>query len=344
MEEIPKIERLTNLVICLLYANRPVEASYIHANVLGYKQAVTEEAFKRMFERDKKELRDQGIPIETVPVSWANQVESYRIKRDEYRMGDITLDSEEAAAVAVASAMWQSPELAASAQAAVRKLRANGIEVRDAAEAALSATVGTPKPDVEETLRALVDGINQGHPVRFRHRSRPSAPYVDRTLHPWGMATVRGNWYVIGHDADKDAPRTFRVSRVRDVAVLETAEARPRPKDFDLRAAIEAAVNAYDKTVRARVWLADGRGNALRRAALSVETDQREVAGATRSGAVVTVEMRSLDDVAAAVAGLGPDAVALDPPELRAAVVARLTGAARAVTPADHADREGARR
>ncbi|HVV10689.1 MAG TPA: WYL domain-containing protein, partial [Amycolatopsis sp.] len=62
-----RAERLVNLVICLLSTRQFLTAERIRSAVPGYESAdgskATDEAFKRMFERDKAELRDLGIPL-----------------------------------------------------------------------------------------------------------------------------------------------------------------------------------------------------------------------------------------------------------------------------------------
>ena len=90
-----------------------------------------------MFERDKNELRDLGIPLETGRVCKLDPTEGYRIKRDAYALPDIELTADEAAAVAVAVQLWQSPELITATQGALLKLRAAGVDV-EAVDTAVS--------------------------------------------------------------------------------------------------------------------------------------------------------------------------------------------------------------
>ena len=85
-----KVERLMNLVIALLSTRGYLTAERIRANVAGYGDQ-TDEAFSRMFERDKSELRDLGIPLETGRVSAFDASEGYRIKPDAYALPDIDL-------------------------------------------------------------------------------------------------------------------------------------------------------------------------------------------------------------------------------------------------------------
>ncbi|MET9326838.1 WYL domain-containing protein [Tsukamurella sp. NPDC003166] len=319
-----RIERLTNLVICLLYTQRPLDRDYIRANVFGYDPDADDEAFERMFERDKADLRELGVPIEVAPVSRINSATGYRIAFDEYALGDIDLDPEEATAVAVAAAVWQSPELSSAAQSAVQKLRAGGMDVSGP-----GAGVGpgiAPDRGAEGALLAMLEGIDRRRQVTFEHRANPAQPYVDRTLHPWGVVTFRGSAYAVGHDVARDAVRTFKLSRVRGGSVTG-AEATVRPPDgFDLHAHVVDTVAERDPVGTARLWVARGRGDGLRRlAATQADGDFRG-----RPGTEITVEMRSVDAVAREVSGLGPDAVVVEPQELRDAVVDRLTALAGA--------------
>src|SRR5947209_14679733 len=80
-----RAERLVNLVICLLSTRQFLTAERIRDAVPGYEAAdgarATDEAFKRMFERDKAELRDLGIPLETGRNSHFDAEDGYRIRR-----------------------------------------------------------------------------------------------------------------------------------------------------------------------------------------------------------------------------------------------------------------------
>ncbi|TWS24738.1 WYL domain-containing protein [Tsukamurella sputi] len=313
-----RIERLTNLVICLLYTQRPLERDYIRANVFGYDPESDDEAFERMFERDKADLRELGVPIEVAPVSRINSAVGYRIAMDDYALGDIDLDPEEATAVAVAAALWQSPELSTAAQSAVQKLRAGGMDV-DGPGPGVRPGIA-PDRGAEAALLAMLEGVDRRRLVTFEHRANPAQPYVDRTLHPWGVVTFRGSAYAVGHDVARDAVRTFKLSRVRGGAVTNSpATVRP-PEGFDLHAHVVATVAERDPVGTARLWVAQGRGDGLRRlASAQADGDFRG-----RPGTELTIEMRSVDAVAREVCGLGPDAVVFEPPQLRDAVVDRL--------------------
>jgi proteasome accessory factor B len=107
--------------------------------VYGYSDSPSDEAFSRMFERDKNDLRDLGIPLETGRVSQFDPTEGYRINRDAYALPAVELTADEAAAVAVATQLWESPELITATQGALLKLRAAGVDV-DAPDAGVAIT------------------------------------------------------------------------------------------------------------------------------------------------------------------------------------------------------------
>ena len=87
-----RAERLVNLVLCLLATRQYLTAERIRGIVPGYTDAPSDDAFFRMFERDKAELRDLGIPLETGRNSVFDSVDGYRIARRDYELGDIDLD------------------------------------------------------------------------------------------------------------------------------------------------------------------------------------------------------------------------------------------------------------
>jgi proteasome accessory factor B len=323
-----KVERLMNLVIALLSTHGYITAERIRSSVAGYGDSPTDEAFSRMFERDKNELRDLGIPLETGRVSSFDPTEGYRINREVYALPDVELSPDEAAAVAVATQLWESPELVTVTQSALLKLRAAGVDVDPDAGVVVSAPSGPPGlRGSEGVLGVLLHAINAGQAVQFPHRSARTEPYTVRTVEPWGVVTQNRRWYLVGHDRDRDATRTFRLSRIGEpVQAVGPPKAVTRPLDVDLRAIVARVVSETPTGVRARVWVADGRATALRRAGTSA--GPLELGG--RAGDVLELEQGFRDGLARAIAGYGGDAVVLEPDALRDDVLQRLRAAAGA--------------
>lgn len=320
-----KVERLVNLVIALLSTRGYITAEKIRASVAGYSDSASAEAFSRMFERDKNELRDLGIPLEVGRVSAWDPTEGYRINRDAYSLAPVDLTPDEAAAVAVATQLWESPELITATQGALLKLRAAGVDVDPDAPVAIASPVGVPGlRGSEDVLGILLSAIDSRQAVQFPHRPSRAEPYATRTVEPWGVVTEKGRWYLVGHDRDRDATRTFRLSRIGpEVTPIGPAGAVSVPEGVDLRRIVAQTVtdvSAAPAGGLARVWVAGGRATALRRAG-------RPLGGrrlGERDGEVIELDIRSTDQLARDIAGYGADAVVLEPASLRDDVLARL--------------------
>ncbi|GAA0514373.1 WYL domain-containing protein [Saccharopolyspora subtropica] len=308
-----RAERLVNLVLCLLSTRQYLTAERIRAIVPGYAGAPTDEAFFRTFERDKAELRDLGIPLETGRNSAFDTTDGYRIARRDYELGDIDLEPDEAAAVALAVRLWDSPEFTAAARGALLKLRAAGVDVDERASAGVEPKVRTSEP----AFAPLLAAVQAGRVVEFDYR-RPSSPEAHRrTVEPWGVVSWRGRWYLVGHDRDRQAPRCFRLSRILgEVRAVGAAGQVQRPPDTDLLRFVAGEQREPPPSTLARVWVADGRAHGLRRRARVVGA--MELAG--DRGDVLELELSYPESAASWIAGYGPDVAVLEPDTLRKTV------------------------
>ena len=323
---ISKVERLMNLVIALLSTRQYLTAERIRASVAGYDDSSSYEAFSRMFERDKNELRDLGVPLETGISSRYSTVEGYRINRDAYELPDIDLTSAEAAAVAVAVQLWESPELTSAAQSALLKLRAAGVQVDQESAASAVTAVPARSRGSEPALGKLLAAIDAGQAVRFDHRSAVNEPFRQRNVEPWGVVTHGGRWYLVGHDLDRDAVRTFRLSRIGDdVRPFGPPYKVTKPADVDLREIVDRITGSATISGTATVWVAEGRAQELRRLGRSVGS--RTVG--SRAGDLLEIPVRSWDWIARMITGHGADALVIDPAELREDVVSRVRAVAQ---------------
>ncbi|MEV5410703.1 WYL domain-containing protein [Thermopolyspora sp. NPDC052614] len=309
-----KTERLLNLVICLLATRRPLSAEQIRQAVPGYDRD-GDEAFQRMFERDKNELREIGIPIQVQRDPWEEEP-GYRIVRQAYELPEITLEPDEAAVLGLAAQVWQRASLAGAASGALLKLRAAGVETDESPAGPLELRVDTRDP----AFPALWEAVRDRRAVRFDYRAAGSEAVLTRTVEPWGVVSRRGRWYVVGHDRDRDAPRVFRLSRIAgEVKPVGKPGQVVVPEGVDIR----AMVGYRDQLV------------AERTAVVRVRQDTcqglRQLACAVRPGGdgwdELEVTFVDADRLGAWIASLGADAKVLDPPDVRDAVIRRLKGA-----------------
>ena len=317
-----KTERLLNLVIALLYTRRPLTKEQIRASVAQYGGAASDEAFDRMFERDKDELRELGIPLIAAPLDRLFEDDiGYRIDKREYALPEIAFSSQELMVLGLAAKAWEQAALAGPAATAMRKLAAAGVERDGASLVGVEPRVRTVEPAFEGVRSAVVNA----YPVTFRYRTGGSGALTTRRVQPWSLTSWHGRWYVTGYDVDRQGPRVFRLGRITgQVRRSGTPGSYDIPADLDSIAMIEA-VSADPVPVTAHLLLRDGVGLELRRRAAGVAN-----AEATEPGwSELTVTFATMEVAAGQLAGYGPDVRVLQPPELVEAVIELLRGALR---------------
>lgn len=317
-----KSQRLVNLVICLRSTNAYLSAGEISRMVQGYDDCENEAAFLRMFERDKRELRDVGVPLEQGASLAPGSPAGYRIPAHGYELPEITLTPEQAGVLAVASEVWREGERAARAGGALAKLTAAGIDpVHDAA-----ATVTVEDPAELTTAAVVAEAVAEGVVVTFSHTQAGASEPTSRRVEPWWTGSRHGHWYLVGHDLDRGQPRTFRLVRVSGVKLGQARRTVPVPPTADVLARLDDAVSRLNPMVEATVWAADGRSAELRAMARSQSPAERF----GRSGTDLEVSA-PLAELSSLVASQGADAVALRPADLRVRVVSILTAAEESV-------------
>lgn len=313
-----RTERLLSIVVLLLSTRRYLTAEEIRAAVSGYPEQ--NDAFKRMFERDKEELRDLGIPLETGLNNALDEEPGYRIKKQDYELPEIRLETDEAAVLGIASRVWQSAALAGAAAGALLKLKAAGAADDDADDDKRRPGIEPRLTTQEPAFGPLWEAVRDRRPVTFSHTAPGRTGATVRELEPWGVVNRKGHWYVAGHDRARNAPRVFRLSRITgpvkmagpagSVTVPPGADVRELVKDWDVSP-------ARDRTAVLRVR--EGAGFGLRRWAEEIAPDG---GGWDR----VTVSFADVPWYADYLASFGPDVMVLEPPDLREAVISRLKG------------------
>jgi proteasome accessory factor B len=314
-----RTERLLSIVVLLLSSRRYLTAEQIRAAVSGY--PVEQESFKRMFERDKEELRDLGIPLETGSSAQDDEI-GYRISRQDYELPEIHLEPDEAAVLGIASRVWQSAELAGAATGAALKLRAASRET-DADDAASPPLGIQPRLTTQEpAFGPLWEAVRDRRPVTFDYLASGRSEKTKRTLEPWGVVNRRGRWYVAGHDRARDAPRVFRLSRISgQVKLAGPAGSVKVPDGADVRELVKGWDKPLTREHTATLRVRSDAGFALHRWGRA-EPDAEQP-----GWDLVSIAYSDPDWYAGYLASFGPDVVVLDPPELREAVIRRLKGA-----------------
>ena len=308
-----KSERLMNLTICLLVTRTFLPKDRIRQAVEAY-AGMSDDAFDRMFDRDKEDLRLLGIPIEvgTLEKAFEDEV-GYRIRRDVFELPEINLAADEAAVVGLAARVWQNARMASATSQGLRKLRAAGVGVDESALTVLEPQLATEEPAFD----AVFEAVTGATPISFAYWRPGASSSSTRRLEPWGIVSWHGHWYVVGHDRDREAPRMFRVSRISgDVTPIGPPGSSVAPADLDLRA-LASSLAPPTPHASATVRIRDGAGEPLRRQALGITS-------ADDGWSEVELPFASASSLAEELSSYGPDVVVVAPAEVRDAVLTRL--------------------
>ncbi|HEX3979601.1 MAG TPA: WYL domain-containing protein [Acidimicrobiales bacterium] len=312
MQRLDRLERVTDLLLVLLDAPRPLSLREIANRVPGYPD--THGARRQAFERDKRLLRDEGVPVLVVPIDGEDQL-GYRVDPDAYYLPDLGLEVEEQAALnlAVAGVHLGEP----IGLAALSKLGAGGDSTL---RSATSPLVDLPPIEGLPALPALFDAVRQGAVARFDYRGQ------EREVDVAGLRFRTGHWYLVGFDRGRGEARTFRVDRVDGVPGVGAPGSARVPDGFDVDLAFGRDPWQFGPGEAVEVdVLVDGAESGRVVAELGTEavTERRD------DGAVVV--RLSVSDVGALVLwvlDLLDHAEVLRPDSVRAAVVERLEAAA----------------
>ncbi len=329
--QIDPAERLVNLVIALVNAHGRMTKDQVRRSVAGYADAPSDEAFERMFERDKDALRELGIPLVTVTDAAHGDDIGYRVDLDAYELPELELTAAELGVLSVAARLWQDRAMQLDTSRALTKLQAVGV-----APGSTDFVAGLT-PRVQSGGGAfvpLVDAIQARQAVRFVYRAANTGEVRERVVEPWRLLARRGGWVLIGLDRGRGASRSYRLSRIEG-GVRTVGEpggaAAPTPEQLD-----EATRAWRAGPVRvAALAIVPDRVAAQRARAIPTPQDAPDWRADSAVGPLIVgrdlvfVEYRAPWELAEELAGYGDAVLVLDPPDVREHVLHLLRTAAR---------------
>lgn len=213
-----KPERLFNLTCTLLYATEGLTKKQILQTVRGYddeyKEGGDNSSLERKFERDKDSLRDIGIRIETVIPKHEdenNQVTTYRIRRESFSWPKgLKLTSKQMSLLNLAAEAWAGGSLSTEASRGITKLRALGVVGQSSDIIGISPKIHTFEPSFKDIEFAIAEA----QVIQFEYRIPKTGEVQTRTLQPWLIRQIEGQWLVLGFDEMREAPRNFMLRRI----------------------------------------------------------------------------------------------------------------------------------
>jgi proteasome accessory factor C len=315
-----KLIRQLSLVAFLMAERRPLTARDVKSNVEGYSE-MSDEAFARRFYSDRAELTALGIPLHSQRDEFTGE-ELYTLRSENYFLDRLELEDDELAALQTALYYLEGKFAYAEPLRLALKNLALGRPGFPSAptETAERVRVSAPdySPELASRLSKLESAISKQRTIRFAYRSPQRDRDTERTVNPYALRLDEGNWYVVGHDLDRSAVRTFRVSRIRGDIRFATR----RERDFRLPADFDVEAHRVP-----RPWQI---GEAVGRARIAVADDtawwvQRTLADAgTLADGVFETDYARIGPLVGWVLRQNGRAVPLEPAELRDGVAAAL--------------------
>jgi predicted DNA-binding transcriptional regulator YafY len=240
-DAVPKFERLMNLVAFLLASPEPVPFATIRKTVVGYSDLAREDAVEKRFDRDKKELREIGIPVEYTSSDEQGR-DGYFIPLDEYFHHELDLKPEEATLLVVLAnaARAGNDAINANLRSALLKMAIDSPLQEEVQEAIAQRHVhafsrGKRDRAALDNLAPLVAAVAERRGVTFRYRKPNGTAASARQVHPYGVGYREGEWYVVGLDLARDGLRQFKIVRIEGKVKLN----RGKGPDFDVPAGFD---------------------------------------------------------------------------------------------------------
>lgn len=322
-EKLPPVaieERLFSLVLALIATEIGLTKAEILGTVQGYRQRYVtggdNASLERQFERDKDDIRELGIPLETIEPAddpGSNHNLRYRIPKGLYDLpSDVVFTPDELMLLKLAGTVWREGSLSAESRRALTKLNSLGVDSSD-------PVVGYA-PNLrarEAAFEPLAKALDRGQVVTFPYLKPGESAPRRRQVAPRALVLHEGRWHLAAVDQQASAPRTFLLSRI--VGPVQSVAGDTVAPDGDGHA--RAALDDLD-----RLWAANLADIEVELGSdAAVRLSKRQL-GATPDQSRLSLHYTDLNILADELAGFGPEVTVHAPAELRQAVRARLIG------------------
>ncbi len=353
-DRISKTQRWLDLLAFLLGRRTAATVEEIFAAVPAYCRAIdgdsksSRESVRRMFERDKDELRTAGIPIESERflVNFGGELEDgYRLRASDFYLPRVRVEDEAdgpsgrrttrdapfevaaedldvtLAALREAAAIPDSP-FATDTRSALRKLSFDLDPV--ATDPTVFRVVEIGGLNLHSAMETLSDALLRRKRVTFSYQSPAREQPTARDVAGYGLMFERGSWYLVGHDALRDDIRVFRVDRMANPI---SNRKRPGTADYEVPAGFSLAeyrdrrawqYGDDDEPVQARVQFSGPLNLWAERNGFGRPEEDPESGDSLRS-----FEVHQVDPFIDWVLGLGGGAEILEPPALVSRLLTR---------------------
>lgn len=245
-DRITPSERQLNLTFALLQSRTGLTKQEILATVpgYGYNTRPTESDFT-MFDRDKDDIRKTGVVISQavqLGEEGDNRNFRYRISNQSFAWPKgFHPSSLQTRLLEMAAHCWQDLSLTEELKMAMTRVVALG----DAPDRmAIAELVPSFRP-LDASFGPLSDAIENTQVVVIQYRKPGATAIETRTVSPWRILNVEGQWLVQGWCLLREAPRNFLLQRIVDKKIRRNTDLDYVPPTAELLAEADADLERY---------------------------------------------------------------------------------------------------
>jgi proteasome accessory factor B len=234
-----KVVRQLNLLIYLLKSTRSVSFSQIKENMSAY-ASEKDETSRKLFERDKKDLRAMGIPL-----AYDKSEDAYKIESTSFYIQKMTLSEEEKYLLRIMINMLlntkQFPIFQNELISSMQKLAASGYysmeNGKNDPSYMLTSQVKKFENEIDSTLYDISAAIFDKQRLLFEYPSITDDKITRRHVDPLGMMFRDGTPYLIGYCHLRRSIRIFNIFRIENLKIINISLEEISftvPKDFKI--------------------------------------------------------------------------------------------------------------
>ncbi|MFM1825548.1 MAG: hypothetical protein RLZZ37_183 [Actinomycetota bacterium] len=210
-----KIERQLNLFFILLNSNRPVTRQEIKNKILDYRNNESDKAFERMFERDKDDLRKNGIRISAVNTDALFDDEiGYLIDKETFISKKIELSDEERLTLKYSLSLWNENNIISNKDNIFRKIGISNTDFEELVELKIQSSL----LDIhQKVLKAIISRQEIEIFYLSAHQDEP----IWRRIQPIQILNQNREIFLKAFDLKEKKIKTYRIENITDLVVLE---------------------------------------------------------------------------------------------------------------------------
>jgi proteasome accessory factor B len=205
-----KTERQLDLLFILLNTSRPLTRESLRIKIEDYREQASAEAFERMFERDKEDLREIGVPIETRKLSSLFDDEfGYLVSIKDFGVKETLFTSDEINELTRAALVWKDSLLSSGARLGLVKTATQVGKLID-----INQDFEISEIIADHIYIQITEAVTHGLIIEFNYtKPHDKAPSL-RRVYPTNLTTAGPFVHLYAYDFKDDTNKIFNISRI----------------------------------------------------------------------------------------------------------------------------------